>query len=277
MVDPCSFGCGASVVRWAAWPASAIVRRRATKYMAEGQAELALRIVDGTQEGLTGGWRKGVAALWPGRLDFASAVGGFGPWRRAPVRRRGGRHRRVRAPQARRPGRALARRRQLIVGVLNADRAARARGRNRPTASSGSSSGCGPRVRHGRRVRDTGAMTDAFVYDAVRTPFGRFDGALAKVRPDDLGATVLRAIAERSPALDTAPVDEVVFGNANGAGEDNRNVGRMVVAARRLPGGGAGQHDQPAVRLQPRRGDVRVPRDRERRRRRSWWRAASSR
>ncbi|MGH3762484.1 thiolase family protein, partial [Actinophytocola sp.] len=71
-------------------------------------------------------------------------------------------------------------------------------------------------------------MSDAFVYDAVRTPFGRFDGALAKVRPDDLGATVLRAIAERSPALDTAAVDEVLFGNANGAGEDNRNVGRMA-------------------------------------------------
>jgi acetyl-CoA acyltransferase len=71
-------------------------------------------------------------------------------------------------------------------------------------------------------------MSDAFVFDAVRTPFGRFDGALAKVRPDDLGAAVLRAIAERSPALDTSLVDEVVFGNANGAGEDNRNVGRMV-------------------------------------------------
>jgi acetyl-CoA acyltransferase len=71
-------------------------------------------------------------------------------------------------------------------------------------------------------------MSGAFVYDAVRTPFGRFDGALAKVRPDDLGATVLRALAERSPALDPAVIDEVVFGNANGAGEDNRNVGRMV-------------------------------------------------
>jgi acetyl-CoA acyltransferase len=71
-------------------------------------------------------------------------------------------------------------------------------------------------------------MSGAFVYDAVRTPFGRFDGALAKVRPDDLGATVLRALAERSPALDPAAIDEVVFGNANGAGEDNRNVGRMV-------------------------------------------------
>jgi acetyl-CoA acetyltransferase family protein len=70
-------------------------------------------------------------------------------------------------------------------------------------------------------------MADAFVYDAVRTPFGKFGGALAKVRPDDLGAIVLRALAERSPALDTAAVDEVLFGNANGAGEDNRNVGRM--------------------------------------------------
>lgn len=71
-------------------------------------------------------------------------------------------------------------------------------------------------------------MNDAFVYDAVRTPFGRFDGALAKVRPDDLAATVLRAIADRSPGLDPAAVDEVVLGNANGAGEDNRNVARMA-------------------------------------------------
>jgi acetyl-CoA acyltransferase len=78
-------------------------------------------------------------------------------------------------------------------------------------------------------------MSDAFVYDAVRTPFGRFDGALAKVRPDDLAATVLRAITERSPALDPATVDEVVFGNANGAGEDNRNVGRMAVLLAGLP------------------------------------------
>jgi acetyl-CoA acyltransferase len=72
-------------------------------------------------------------------------------------------------------------------------------------------------------------MTDAFVYDAVRTPFGRFDGALAKTRPDDLAATVLRAIADRTPGLDTADVDEVTLGLANGAGEDNRNVGRMAV------------------------------------------------
>jgi acetyl-CoA acyltransferase len=72
-------------------------------------------------------------------------------------------------------------------------------------------------------------MSDAFLYDAVRTPFGRFDGGLRKERPDDLAATVLRAIAERSPGLDLAAVDEVTLGLANGAGEDNRNVGRMAV------------------------------------------------
>jgi acetyl-CoA acyltransferase len=78
-------------------------------------------------------------------------------------------------------------------------------------------------------------MTAAFVYDSVRTPFGRFGGALAGVRPDDLAATVLRALLERSPALDPARVDEVVLGNANGAGEDNRNVGRMAALLAGLP------------------------------------------
>ena len=66
----------------------------------------------------------------------------------------------------------------------------------------------------------------AFVYDAVRTPFGRFGGALAGTRPDDLAATVLSALVERTPGL--VP-DEVVLGNANGAGEDNRNVARMAL------------------------------------------------
>lgn len=74
----------------------------------------------------------------------------------------------------------------------------------------------------------TGHVT-AFVYDAVRTPFGRFDGGLAKERPDDLAAAVLKAIADRTPGLDPAAVDEVTLGLANGAGEDNRNVGRMAV------------------------------------------------
>ena len=78
-------------------------------------------------------------------------------------------------------------------------------------------------------------MTSAYVYDAVRTPFGRFGGALAKVRPDDLAATVLRAVVGRAPALDGGAVDEVTFGLANGAGEDNRNVGRMAVLLAGLP------------------------------------------
>jgi acetyl-CoA acetyltransferase family protein len=76
---------------------------------------------------------------------------------------------------------------------------------------------------------------DVFVYDAVRTPFGRYGGALAGVRPDDLAAHVVRALVERAPGLDPARVDEVVLGNANGAGEDNRNVARMAGLLAGLP------------------------------------------
>ena len=75
-------------------------------------------------------------------------------------------------------------------------------------------------------------MNDAFVYDAVRTPFGRYGGALAGIRPDDLAAHVLRSLVDRAPGLAgegaRGHVDEVVFGNANGAGEENRNVARMA-------------------------------------------------
>ncbi|QIS20106.1 thiolase family protein [Nocardia terpenica] len=71
-------------------------------------------------------------------------------------------------------------------------------------------------------------MTGAFLYDGVRTPFGRYGGALGGVRPDDLAAHVLRALADRND-LDPAAVDEVVFGAANQSGEDNRNVARMAV------------------------------------------------
>ncbi len=70
-------------------------------------------------------------------------------------------------------------------------------------------------------------MTSAFLYAGVRTPFGRFNGALAGVRPDDLAAAALSGLAERTGIV-PARVDEVVLGNANGAGEDNRNVGRMA-------------------------------------------------
>ncbi|KQT94713.1 beta-ketoadipyl CoA thiolase [Marmoricola sp. Leaf446] len=75
----------------------------------------------------------------------------------------------------------------------------------------------------------------AFVYDAVRTPFGKFGGAYAGTRPDDLAATVLKAVLERTPGLDPAAVDEVVLGNANGAGEENRNVARMATLLAGLP------------------------------------------
>jgi acetyl-CoA acetyltransferase len=78
-------------------------------------------------------------------------------------------------------------------------------------------------------------MPEAFIYDAVRTPFGRFNGALAWTRPDDLAATVVRATLDRSPGLDPAAVGEVIFGLANGAGEDNRNVGRMAALLAGLP------------------------------------------
>jgi len=75
----------------------------------------------------------------------------------------------------------------------------------------------------------------AYVYDAVRTPFGRHGGALAGVRPDDLAAHVVRALVERAADLDPGQIDDVVFGNANGAGEDNRNVARMAVLLAGLP------------------------------------------
>ena len=70
-------------------------------------------------------------------------------------------------------------------------------------------------------------MTDVFICDYIRTPIGRFAGALSGVRTDDLGAIPLRALAERNPLLDLAAVDEVILGCANQAGEDNRNVARM--------------------------------------------------
>jgi acetyl-CoA acyltransferase len=78
-------------------------------------------------------------------------------------------------------------------------------------------------------------MTAAYLYDAVRTPFGRFGGALAAVRPDDLASHVITALLERNPELDGGAVDEVIFGNANGAGEDNRNLGRMASLLAGLP------------------------------------------
>ncbi|MCY1158460.1 MAG: thiolase family protein [Citricoccus sp.] len=96
------------------------------------------------------------------------------------------------------------------------------------------------------------AQTDAYIYDAVRTPFGKVGGALAKARPDDLATVVVRESVKRAPKLagllpdapdtqgqgagsDLARIDEVVFGNANGAGEENRNVARMATLLAGLP------------------------------------------
>ena len=78
-------------------------------------------------------------------------------------------------------------------------------------------------------------MSAAYVIDAVRSPFGRYGGGLAGVRPDDLGAHVVRALLDRSPDLDPARVDDVLFGDANQAGEDNRNVARMAWLLNGLP------------------------------------------
>ena len=78
-------------------------------------------------------------------------------------------------------------------------------------------------------------MNEAFVYEAVRTPFGRFGGALAGVRPDDLAAHAIRALLDRAGDLDPAAIDDVFLGDANAAGEDNRDVARMAVLLAGLP------------------------------------------
>jgi 3-oxoadipyl-CoA thiolase len=78
-------------------------------------------------------------------------------------------------------------------------------------------------------------MQDAFICDAVRTPIGRYGGALKDVRADDLAAIVLRALVERNPQLDWSQVDDVILGCANQAGEDNRNVARMALLLAGLP------------------------------------------
>ena len=78
-------------------------------------------------------------------------------------------------------------------------------------------------------------MAETYIVDAVRTPTGRYGGALAEVRPDDLAARVVGALLERNPGLDPERIDDVYFGNANGAGEDNRDVARMAALLARLP------------------------------------------
>ncbi|MFF3517001.1 thiolase family protein [Streptomyces sp. NPDC002573] len=78
-------------------------------------------------------------------------------------------------------------------------------------------------------------MNSAYLYAATRTPFGKFNGALAGVRPDDLAAAAISGVLAQAPSLDPAAIDEVAWGNANGAGEENRNVGRMAALLAGLP------------------------------------------
>ena len=78
-------------------------------------------------------------------------------------------------------------------------------------------------------------MREVVIVDAVRTPIGRYKGALKTVRPDDLGAIVIKSLVERNPNVPVTEIEEVVFGNANQAGEDNRNVARMSALLAGLP------------------------------------------
>jgi len=78
-------------------------------------------------------------------------------------------------------------------------------------------------------------MTDAFICDALRTPFGRYGGSLSAIRADDLGAIPIRALLARHPELDPAAIDDLLYGCANQAGEDNRNVARMSGLLAGLP------------------------------------------
>ncbi len=78
-------------------------------------------------------------------------------------------------------------------------------------------------------------MKSAFIIDILRTPVGKYGGALSSIRPDDLAAEVIRKLVERNPALDAGKIEDVIFGTANQAGEDNRNVARMALLMAGLP------------------------------------------
>src|SRR6195256_5672481 len=83
-------------------------------------------------------------------------------------------------------------------------------------------------------------LRDVFLCDAARTPIGRYGGALAQIRADDLAAIPIRALVARNPKVDWAALDEVILGCANQAGEDNRNVARMAALLAELPERGSG-------------------------------------
>src|SRR6188472_1440598 len=83
-------------------------------------------------------------------------------------------------------------------------------------------------------------MKDVFIIDAIRTPIGRYGGALSSVRPDDLLAMIIRTLVERNSNIDVADIEDVIAGDANQAGEDNRNVARMAALLAGLPTSVAG-------------------------------------
>src|SRR6266536_3948923 len=83
-------------------------------------------------------------------------------------------------------------------------------------------------------------MADAFICDAIRTPFGKYGGALSSIRADDLGAIPIKALMKRNLKVDWGALDDVIYGCANQAGEDNRNVARMGVLLAGLPENVAG-------------------------------------
>src|SRR5437667_6774340 len=84
-------------------------------------------------------------------------------------------------------------------------------------------------------IRLENSMSEAFICDAIRTPFGRYGGSLSGVRADDLGAIPIKALMERNVGVDWGAVDDVVYGCANQAGEDNRNVARMALLLAGIP------------------------------------------
>ena len=100
---------------------------------------------------------------------------------------------------------------------------------------SGADRSLGTRSNRGAVLMTHHTGESAYVYAAVRTPFGKFNGGLSGVRPDDLAATAMRGVLATLPDLDPQDIGDVVWGNANGAGEDNRNVGRMAVLLSGLP------------------------------------------
>ena len=122
-------------------------------------------------------------------------------------------------------------------------------------------------------------MSDVWVVDAVRTPIGRYAGGLSGIRPDDLAATVVRELVARrtSAGFDPADIDDVLLGNANGAGEDNRNVARMAGLLAGLPTSVPGATVNRLCGSGMEAVDPGLPGDHRRRRRRGRWPVASSR